>query len=77
VDGQLDQCTGQLKRLSELYLQLRWIDDYSDMLERLHERSLLDRQQLTDAVFAGLQEDPQNLSLRVLAESRLGWASKK
>lgn len=72
VDGSSINAPSQLKRLSELYLTLRWIDDYSDMLERLHERSMLDRQQLTDAVFLGLQEDPQNLSLRVLAESRLG-----
>jgi hypothetical protein len=72
VDGSSIHAPSQLKRLSELYLTLRWIDDYSDMLERLHDRSLLDRQQLTDAVFLGLQEDPQNLSLRVLAESRLG-----
>ena len=72
VDGSSVHAPSQLKRLSEFYLSLRWIDDYSDMLERLHERSLLDRQQLTDAVFLGLQEDPQNLSLRVVAENRLG-----
>lgn len=72
VDGSSVNAPSQLKRLSELYLSLHWIDDYSDMLERLHEHSLLDRQQLTDAVFLGLQEDPQNLSLRVVAENRLG-----
>lgn len=72
VDGSSLNAPSQLKRLSELYLTLRWIDDYSDMLERLHDHSLLDRQQLSDAVFLGLQQDPQNLSLRVLAENRLG-----
>ncbi|RQO72925.1 hypothetical protein DBR44_08275 [Aquitalea sp. FJL05] len=72
VDGPSSNAPAHVRRLAELYLQLDWIDDYSDMLERLHERSLLDRQQLTEAVFAGLQQDPQNLALRVLAESRLG-----
>jgi hypothetical protein len=72
VDGPSSNAPAHIRRLAELYLQLHWIDDYSDMLERLHERSLLDRQQLTEAVFAGLQQDPQNLALRVLAESRLG-----
>lgn len=72
VDGPSSNAPAHIRRLAELYLQLHWIDDYSDMLERLHERSLLDRQQLTEAVFTGLQQDPQNLALRVLAESRLG-----
>jgi len=72
VDSPSCKSPGQLHRLAGLYLQLHWLEDYADTLERLHELSLLDRQQLAKAIFSGLQQDQQNLSLRVLAESRLG-----
>ncbi|MBV8679958.1 MAG: hypothetical protein JO338_05845 [Aquitalea sp.] len=72
VDGPSSNAPGQLGRLAELYLQLRWIDDYSDILERQYEHSLLDRQQLHTAILAGLQQDHHNLALRVMADSWLG-----
>jgi hypothetical protein len=72
VDGSSINAPSQLKRLSELYLSLRWIDDYSDMLERLHERSMLDRQQLTDAGFSACRKTRK--TCRCGYWQKAGWA---
>jgi tetratricopeptide (TPR) repeat protein len=60
-----------LRRLLELYRRLGRIDDYAEILERLctaGEGEVFAR----EAVLAGLAADPDNLPLRVVAETRLG-----
>ncbi|WP_293760102.1 hypothetical protein [uncultured Aquitalea sp.] len=72
VDHSARHSSAQLGRLASLYLQLDDIDNYAEIVERLHDYSLLTREQLQDAVLEGLRVDRANLGLRVLADERLG-----
>ncbi|AXT47045.1 MULTISPECIES: type IV pilus assembly protein FimV [Chromobacterium] len=67
----------QLQRLAGLYLQTGALDDYALMLERQHDLALIGREALEQAVEAGLRVERNHLSLRVLAEQRLGWGPEE
>jgi len=60
-----------LRKLLQIYLQLKQIDDYAEILEYM-DRAGEDHAYLQEALLAGLGYDIDNLQLRVLAESALG-----
>lgn len=71
VDSIAPHSGRELKRLAGLYLQLGQLDDYAEILERLHDLALLNRDELEQSILEGLKADRNNLALRVLAEQRL------
>ncbi|MHB0888982.1 hypothetical protein [Acidithiobacillus sp.] len=64
----------QARRLLEIYLALGDADHYAEILERLCEDPAATGVDCREDIFAGLQMDPQNLQLRVLAEVLLGMS---
>lgn len=64
----------QARRLLEIYLALADVDRYAEILERLCEHPAHGGVDCREDIFAGLQMDPQNLQLRVLAEALLGMS---
>jgi tetratricopeptide (TPR) repeat protein len=60
-----------LRKLLQIYLQLKRIDDYADILEYMFLAGE-DRANIHKALLAGLECDLDNLRLRVLAEGALG-----
>ncbi|MGC8504707.1 MAG: hypothetical protein ACP5MM_07920 [Acidithiobacillus sp.] len=64
----------QTRRLLEIYLALADVDRYAEILERLCEHTAHAGVDCREDIFAGLQLDPQNLQLRVLAEALLGMS---
>ncbi|WP_374421142.1 FimV family protein [Chromobacterium sp.] len=73
VDRLAPHSAKHLQRLTGLYLQTGALDDYGAMLERQHDLALIGREQLEQALEAGLRIERNHLALRVLAEQRLGW----
>lgn len=59
------------RMLTEIYLRLGRIDDYAESLERLIDLTGA-TPPLRQALLDGLKSDPENLSLRVLADERFG-----
>lgn len=60
-----------LRKLLQIYLQIKRIDDYAEILEHM-QLAGEDRAYLQEALLAGLESDIDNLQLRVFAESALG-----
>lgn len=71
VEGQGKSNLDVLRKLLQIYLQLKRIDDYADILEYMFLAGE-DRANIHEALLAGLEFDLDNLQLRVLAESALG-----
>ncbi len=62
----------QAGRLLDLYLELLDIDHLTELLERALENCSLSRDQAVTLALAGLEKDPDNLTLRVFADTQLG-----
>jgi tetratricopeptide (TPR) repeat protein len=63
----------ELARLLGLYLRLAAIDDFTEILQRLAALDIMTEADTAQAVVEGLRVDPDNLALRVFAETRLAW----
>lgn len=69
VDHHLED-TANIRRLLDLYLEIPDIEHYAELLGGLCERGM-DGDGCRTRILAGLKIDPENLTLRVLAEAQL------